>query len=80
MKICIKNGDYLVAILGRGEFCKVVGEGLLPDYFWYLYHYPAKEIIYTYYLKNFFCDKMILAKKGKTENWRIYDRGVELCE
>ncbi|HBQ26980.1 MAG TPA: hypothetical protein DD791_11350, partial [Syntrophomonas sp.] len=52
-----------VAILGRGEFCKVVGEGLLPDYFWHLYHYPVKDIIYTLLKKNFLYDKMILAKK-----------------
>jgi hypothetical protein len=36
-----------VAILGRGEFCKVVGEGLfLPDLSGYPYHYPVKWFLY----------------------------------
>jgi len=44
-----------VAILGRGEFCKVVGEGLfLPDLSGYPYHYPVKWFLYQK-IKIFLC-------------------------
>jgi hypothetical protein len=37
------------AILGRGEFCKVVGEGLLPGFLPGSYIIAWKNIIYTFF-------------------------------
>jgi len=49
-----------VAILGRGEFCKVVGEGLLPVFYPVLISLPVFRIIYIErtFLLNIFSVKI----------------------